>query len=279
MEKAAGFLPEKLSAGLLFLSDDLKQRTEEIRIRCGRPVILTLNDGYHCLAKTAEQSDIDETMQRAARFSYHSIQENLTNGFFTAQGGYRIGVCGTAITEQGILKGLKNYSSLCIRIPHPADCVSDTILKSTFGKNVLICSPPGVGKTTFLRELIRKLSESGQRISMVDERGELAAMQDGKPQFDIGCHTDVLDLCPKHIAAEMLLRSMSPQILALDELAPEDGTVLARIFAAGVHIIATIHGESAIELQERGVSLRMFQTLIHIRNEHGVRYYEQEALR
>jgi stage III sporulation protein AA len=146
------------------------------------------------------------------------------------------------------------------------------------GKSVLIYSPPGGGKTTFLRDLVRRISDEGTRVSLVDERGELAALSEGVPQFDVGRHTDVLEGCPKEAAAEMLLRTMAPQVLAVDELSSGEMPLLTSSLAAGVRLLATVHAGSKEELLRREISFGRFDLAVGIFREGGQRCYRVEEL-
>ena len=182
------------------------------------------------------------------------------------------------IVREGRPVGFRSISSVNIRIPHAVSCVTDELFSALYGRSVLIYSPPGGGKTTFLRELVRRTSDSGTRVSLVDERGELAALCGGAPQFDIGKNTDVIEGCTKKAASEMLLRAMSPQVLAVDELSSEEMPLLASGLAAGVCLLATAHAGDMRELQRRGVAAERFQLALRIECAQGRRSYHVEEL-
>lgn len=181
---------------------------------------------------------------------------------------------------------MRAISSLAIRIPHEirgcGQAVIDRLAASS--GNVLILSPPGYGKTTFLRECIRQMSDAGQRVSVADERGELAAVYRGIPQFDLGKSSDVMSDVPKAQAVMMLLRAMNPQVIAMDEISsPEDIGAAETASGCGVRIIATAHAAGRSELQVRPIYKKllehgMFGSLIVIKSCCGVRSYSYEEI-
>ena len=158
-------------------------------------------------------------------------------------------------------EAIRDISSLAIRIPREREDIAHPLLSRLLvdGKpvNTLIVSPPGGGKTTLLRDLVRLLSDGSElsaplRVSLVDERGEIAAMHRGVAQLSVGSHTDVMDACPKNLAVPMLLRSMTPQVIALDEIAQQrDVEALYAASKCGVILLATVHASSLEELRQR----------------------------
>ena len=160
-------------------------------------------------------------------------------------------------------------SSLAIRIPRVFEGVAEPVLPELVEDGrpagTLILSPPGGGKTTLLRDLVRLLSQGSavcppQRVALVDERGELAAVHRGRPQLEVGCRTDVLDGCPKALAVPMLLRAMSPQAIALDEVAmPEDVAAVCTAANCGVTLLATVHAASLQDLRGRQVGRALLE--------------------
>ena len=277
-DRAALLLPGALRAEALFQPEEHRRLAEELRLRCGVGAWLCLPGrtvGFHA---PVGRDEIEETLERATKCSYYAAEESLRAGYFTAEGGFRLGLGGSLLLRDGQPTGFRSVSSICIRIPHAVSCVTDELFSRLEGKSVLIYSPPGGGKTTFLRDLVRRISDGGQRVSLVDERGELAALFDGTPQFDVGRHTDVIEGCPKLTAAEMLLRTMSPQVLAVDELSSGEMPLLSSGLAAGVRLLATAHAADLSELRSRGLGYGRFSLAVGIGWSGGERRYRVEEL-
>ena len=206
-----------------------------------------------------------EVLNYLSGYSVYALEEELRQGYFTLEGGHRIGVSGRASYEKhgtsSCMKLLSCISGLNIRLAHEKKgCASVLIPWLYCGENVyhtFFFAPPGVGKTTYLRDCIRLLSKgnhlrAGKKVGVVDERSEIAACYRGIPQNDLGPRTDVLDNCPKEHGIHMLLRSMSPQIIAVDELGlPEDFAAVADCARCGVSILGTIHAGSVLEVLHR----------------------------
>lgn len=247
---------------------------EEIRLRIGRPVmVLGKGREYYWSQKEVrlqdgrEQSyiwredDMKETLSRMSRYSMYALEEELRGGFFTIQGGHRVGVAGRTVCEQGKILSFRNICSLNIRVARQKKgCARELLpwlIQGDCIYNTLLLSPPGVGKTTMLRDCIRLLSEGskalpGKKVGVVDERSEIAASFFGVVQNDLGDRTDVLDACPKAEGMRLLLRSMSPQILAVDELGGrEDCLAVEEALHCGCQILGTMHARDARELQEK----------------------------
>lgn len=261
-------------------SFERNKEPEEIRLRIGQPVIISGRgtewfwSSEGCLVreerfipKSAQnayfwtEQDMKETLARMSQYSMYALEEEIRNGFFTIQGGHRIGVAGKTVCEQGKIMAIRNISSLNIRVARQKkDCAKELLpwlCRAGGIYNTLLLSPPGVGKTTMLRDCIRLLSEGtkilpGEKIGLVDERGEVAASFFGIPQNDLGCRTDVLDACPKAEGMRLLIRSMSPQIIAVDELGgKEDCLAVEEVLHCGCRILGTMHAGSIQELQEK----------------------------
>ena len=275
--QAFRLLPESLRRELVFLDDAQKRETEEIRLRCGLPVSLTVSGSVReQQTRPVCADDLDFVVEQASQYSLYAAKESMKRGFLTAQGGVRIGIGGVIFEQNGEPAGYRTISSLNLRIPHAAACVDNALFRQLAEGSILIYSPPGAGKTTVLRELVRRLSDRGKRVSLLDERGELAALQNGVPQFDVGKNTDVLAFCGKQTGTEMLLRTMNPQVLAMDELSASDAELMDRLCTAGVTVLATVHAENRDQLRKRGIPLRFFPHLLNIRLQDGVRHYTVE---
>lgn len=234
---------------------DMLEGAEELRLRIGQaPMILKNRGEYPMLVEPITETELMRIMEKATGASLHTAAPALARGFISYHG-LRIGVCGTAFERESGLGGFRSFSSLAIRIPHECRGICDEVfsrLQMQPPGNVLILSPPGLGKTTALRELIRLFSGHGIRIGVVDERWEIAASELGRAQFDLGPHCDVLSGIPKAAASMMLLRAMNPQMIAMDEITqPEDLAAIREIVGCGVFLIATAHAAGPDDLQRR----------------------------
>lgn len=269
----------------------------EIRFRVNRPILVYMGgrelflDGEGCFtdkiadARIAEPADMEALLEHICHYSIYAFEDELRQGFITVGGGHRIGVAGQAVWEsRECLRTVKNISFINIRVAHEVKGAADRVLPQIYAggmpKSTLIISPPGCGKTTLLRDLVRQVSDGnvygkGMTVGVVDERSEIAGSFCGVPQNDVGMRTDVLDACPKRLGMMMLLRSMSPGVIAIDELGSrEELDALRSAAACGCRILATAHGENAQEVKarfdvEESVWSRLFQMVIVLGKEKG----------
>ena len=259
---------------------------EEIRLRLGRPPgIVIAGREVAAGTETVTQGALLHVLERATGASLHAAAPALREGYVNYRG-LRIGVCGEAVYSGENLNGLKNFSSLAIRIARPAvpDCAGliESLLEPA-PLSVLILAPPGVGKTTFLRALIRAAARSF-RVGVVDERGELSAFSRGESPSDLGQGSDVLVGVPKARGAMMLLRGMNPQIVAMDEITrPDDLRAARELAGCGVVLYATAHGKSLADMRKRALYRELldtgiFDALVAVRLRGDRRVYEKEML-
>ena len=227
--------------------DDL----QELRLRLDQPAELVTNRGVIHLTRKICREDLQYCINIASDYSPWTAGTSA-HGYITALGGHRIGICGDAIVYEGQMKGVRKISSLCIRIAR--DIQSFTGCTEALTGSVLIIGKPGSGKTTLLRDLIRTRSDSGQHITVIDEREELFPRTKSGFGFTPGTCTDVLSGCPKCLGMEAALRSMSPDVIAVDEItAAEDCLSMLHVAWCGVSLLATAHAGSKHELYSRPV--------------------------
>ncbi len=254
-------------------------KLQEVRLRIGAPFLVVYDgreyfvDSRGGLSKEDGRSilvnreQIRETMEYISNYSMYAFEEELRQGYITVQGGHRVGVAGKMIWEKQGAKNMKHISFLNIRLAHEVIGCANRILPYVMQEerlfHTLIISPPRCGKTTLLRDLIRQLSDgrkefAGMTVGVVDERSELGACYLGIPQNDLGCRTDILDGCPKVQGMMMLVRSMAPQVIAVDEVGSrEDVEAMEYVMNCGIYLLATVHGNSIDDIKNKPVLGRL----------------------
>ena len=292
-QDAAAVLPVRLRKLALALPEEQQAEAEEFRLRAGRPMTVLLPGGEVPLDAFVEPEELETLCDLATEFSRYAAAETLREGYLSVRGGFRVGLCGTAVMKDGANTNLKNFASAVVRIAREKRGIADERAPKLFPDgefaSTLILSPPGGGKTTLLRDLVRRLSEGVEgcgprRVSLIDERGEVAVMYRGEPQMDVGPHTDVLDACPKALGIPIVLRAMNPQIIAVDEITVrEDLKAAAMAAGCGVRLLATIHAADVEELTQKPLYRqlledRVFRLAVRIVRTEAGRAYEVEEL-
>lgn len=295
-EQIIKIFPNRVRKALAESRVDFEQ-LQEIRLRIHAPLLLLYkNQEYYVEenggittenenAAVITRQELQETLQLVSNYSLYAYEEELRQGFITIQGGHRIGMAGKMITEGSHIRSMKYISFLNIRISHEmkgcADPVLPYIIQGEKVLQTLIVSPPKCGKTTLLRDLVRQLSNGqgtgkGLTVGVVDERSEIGACYMGEPQNELGIRTDVLDCCPKAKGMMMLIRTMSPEIIAVDEIGSrEELEAMEYVVNCGCKLIATIHGNSMEDVRQKPVLRRlveekMFERYILLNNQEHI---------
>ena len=287
--QALALFPPSLGQAIAQTQRDRDELVGEICCRIGRPpVLLTQENVYPAACRAVLPDDLDYLLERATRASVYAAADQIRQGYLQTAGGCRVGLCGCAYGQAaGQIDGIRQLSSVSVRIPHAvpgcADALVPQLMKDGFC-STLILSPPGGGKTTLLRECVRRLSDQGLRISLMDERGEIAAVQNRTPQFDVGANTDIMTGGQKAACCMMLLRAMRPDVLAFDEIsAPEDIEAMRIAAGCGVALLATAHAQSVGALRCRPLyrallDEHIFRRAVCITRSGGARFYTLEEL-
>ncbi|MDR7856138.1 stage III sporulation protein AA [Tissierella sp.] len=269
-------ISEELRRIMIQIPYSFKEKSEEIRLRNGKPLsiscegvdyFITLDGRVKSSSSGAiiiNEEHIQSTFQIISNYSVYAYMEEIRNGYITIKGGHRVGIGGKVVYGPNGIETIRNISSLNIRIGREKIGISEFItpylLEDTgIFYSTLIISPPQCGKTTLLRDIIRNLSDGnislnrkGFKISVVDERSEIAGVYNNIPQNEVGIRTDILDGCLKSDGIMMAIRSMSPDIIAVDEIGgKKDIEAINEALRAGIKLIATVHGSSLKEVMEK----------------------------
>ena len=258
-----------------------RNKIYEIRLRVNAPLIVIYQGKEYFLTLEGELTreeakayhvqteDLKEMLEYISGYSLYAFEEEIRQGFLTIVGGHRVGIAGKTILDGNKIKSLKYISYINLRLSHQikgcASPILPYIIKNRQICHTLIISPPRCGKTTLLRDLIRQVSNGnrympGVSVGVVDERSEIACSYQGIPQNDLGIRTDVLDCCQKAEGMMMLIRSMSPEVVAVDELGDyEDIHAIESVIHCGCKLFATVHGSSIEDIKRKPLLQRLMQ--------------------
>lgn len=285
METVLSFLPKTIKEQLEHIPPLQKLEIEEIRIRTNRPIEVTTGGKTIFLPYIVNADDANQLLNKISHHSIYALEEELRRGYITIDGGHRIGLAGKVILEAGKVKALRDISSFNIRIAKEKIGIAESLLPALYEEqwqHTMIIGPPQTGKTTLLRDIARIVSTGDHRsgiparkVGIVDERSEIAGCVNGIPQLTFGPRVDVLDACPKAEGMMMMIRSMSPEVLVVDEIGRlEDTDAILEAVNAGIKLIMTTHGESLAEIQKRPslqniLKLEIFQRYIELSRRNG----------
>lgn len=223
-----------------------RKELQELRLRLNKPPELIFAGTNYWIKQVVRQDDLNFCVNAASQYSPWAAQ-SISQGYLTAQGGHRIGICGEAVVQNGILQGIRKPESLCIRVARDYPGIGESA--SELKGNILLIGPPGSGKTTLLRDMARYISMK-ETVAVVDERRELFP----SGIFDGGKRLDILRGCPKKEGIILTLRTMGPATIVVDEItSEEDCEALTQAGWCGVRLLATVHAGSVSDLKSRSL--------------------------
>lgn len=263
--------PDHLRAVAVCL--DRVENLQEVHLRAGRPLLLMVDNREYGITLQGEMTeninmayrvssnDLEAILMHLCHYSLYAYEEEIARGFITLKGGHRVGISGQAVMGADGIRSMKHITSMNLRIAHEVRGAADTVFPYLYERSelqdCLLISPPGCGKTTLLRDIIRQVSDGnpyagGKNVSVVDERSEIAGSYMGVMQNNLGSRTDLLDACPKAQGMMLLLRSMNPYLIAVDEIGGrEDAAAIRQILKCGCHILATVHGDDLHDIRKK----------------------------
>ena len=317
-EQLVKIFPGRLRQAVSGLALDFT-KLQEIRLRVQRPVLIRYENREYGISEAGglepagagrlcvTRQEIGEALELIGNHSLYAYEEEIRQGFLTIEGGHRVGIAGKTVLDGRLeVKSMQYIHSLNVRIAHERKGCADALMPYLWEEGqvqqTLLIAPPCCGKTTLLRDVIRQLSDgtdaaeggrAGMTVGVVDERSEIGACYMGQPQNDLGMRTDVLDCCPKAQGMRMLIRTMSPQVVAVDEIGSEEEMKAIRyVTNCGVKLIATVHGTSWADICAKPVLEQMIQqklfdryvvlgqtpsigSIVQILDRDGIKMYEQ----
>lgn len=255
------------------------KQVQELRLRVQAPLLIIWNNQEYYItpegtfsrqrqeAYLVTKQDVKETLEYVSSHSLYAYEEEIRQGFITIPGGHRIGLAGKTVADERGIRSMKFISFINVRLAHEVCGCGNLVIPYLYDKgnilHTLIISPPRCGKTTLLRDLIRQVSDGaggngGMTVGVVDERSELGACCQGVPQNNLGIRTDILDCCPKVQGMMMLIRTRSPQVVAVDEIGSRaDLEAMEQVMNCGCKLMATVHGSSIQDIRQKPVLKQM----------------------
>ncbi len=271
MRDIYGNLKKYLSENIYKAVAAYAENASEIRLRGDKPLLVRswgreINTGY-----IVDRKELNEVFSRIVEYSPYAYREELINGYVTIEMGWRVGISGTVIEEKGTVANIKDISSVNIRIAREIKGCSDDL--GIDSGNIIIISPPICGKTTLLRDIVRRWSNRGRTIALIDERDEISGTYRGKAELDVGIRTDVIVNSSKENGFNIALRALAPDVIAVDEIGSEsDFKAVRQAMVSGVEVICTVHSSDIDELKSRAffsdiISERLFDYYIVLRRD------------
>ena len=267
--KACGFLSKRVFSALSVLPEDFCKKVYEIRLRAGKPLCVVTFDGSMYITRTGRvtglvntslfvvtKADVKESFNRLCEYSVYSHSNDIASGFITVSGGHRAGVYGTAVYSGGKISGMRDVSGINMRIAREFCGCAEALVNEAFADGFdgfLLCGAPSTGKTTLLRDCARIMSDSMfKKVTVVDERGEIAAVSHAEAQNNVGINTDVLDGYIKSEGILQAVRTLSPDVIVCDELGGEkDAAAVRGGVNSGVTFVAAVHATSVDDIRSK----------------------------
>lgn len=269
MDEIIRLFPEEIKKHLINEVNGNWTLLEEIRLRLNQPIELIFTHKIkwlkHIVLNEARRTYI---LNKISDYSLYRMETELREGFITIVGGHRIGLAGEVTVENGIIQQIQNITFFNIRIAKEVKNIAKPIIpylkNAPYYYNTIVIGPPQTGKTSLIRNLAKQISNGSmsfpsKKVAIIDERSEIAASLNGVPQHDVGLRTDVMDACPKTFGMMMMIRSMSPDVLIVDEIGKEaDVHALLEAVYAGVTVICTLHGHCLDQIKHRPSIKQLF---------------------